>query len=885
MKRLFKCLWSRFSPDDELREEMESHIQMRADLHRAQGMSELDAGSEARRRFGNTSRIQEDIRSVYVSGWLETTLQDLRYSVRTLAKSPTFTLIAIITLALAIGANAAIFQLLDTVVLKPLPVRDPYRLYELQGYQNSNPNRFSYPLVVEMAKRQTTALGIVASGGIIADDIRIENRALDKPVAVRLATGNYFDLIGTTPQQGRLFSTSDDDASMPLVAVISDHFRQQEFGGRPSVVGSSVQINKVTAIIAGVARPEFTGETIGEPVDIWLPMNFAAALGAPASLTRSSVWLQPIARLRPGVSVERAQAEFSLLWSQLREFSIQFRGVTDYKLELLPAHHGLGTLRGQFSESLWLLMGIVGLVMLIACCNLATLLLGRARSRSHEIGVRLSMGAGRPRIMRQLLTESLVLVALGGGLGLILAVLTSRRLVALASAGETWRLSIGLDWRVIGFTLIMSVIAVLVFGLAPALTATRVSLNTALQGNSPTLTGARSRRTVTRTFVIAQVALSLTLIAGAGLLVRSFWNLTHQDLGFNPRDVVIANVGATREGNLRALVDSENHQALYRRAGEIPGVRSASVGPELFGWIPSGRGAPVALPDRVVPKSAGLRILPVSPNFIETVGITLLRGRSIADTDQKTAPKVALVNQTAARLMFGTADPIGGVFSNADEFRFESQIEVVGVVADFRVDSARGPFDPVILVPLLQRPAYGPPNIVLRTSGAFSDLTEQLREAVRDVAPGLGVNPVEPLEDLVRKSVRREHLLAWLSGGFAVLALLLAAVGLYGIVNYSARVRTQEIGIRLAIGATSRQVTLQVLAETVVLLAAGMLIGTLATLVLSRLLQTILFGLRPNDPATLILVGVLLSAVGLGAAYVPARRAARLDPIAVLRRE
>jgi predicted permease len=885
MKNLLNRLFARFHSDDELREEMESHIRMRADLHQAQGLSEEDAAREARLRFGNTTRIHEDVRSVYVWRWLETMLQDVRYSVRTLLKSPSFTLIAVATLALAIGANAAIFQLLDTVVLKPLPVRDPYQLFELQGYHGANATRFSYPLLTEMAKRQTVAAGIFASGGIIVDEIRAGGREVRQPWAVRLATGNYFDLIGTTPQQGRLFSTSDDDPAMPLVAVISDHFWQQEFGGQPNAIGSSLQINGITATIGGVTRPEFTGESIGEAIDIWLPIRFAGVLGASSSLTRSSIWLQPIARLRPDVSPEQAQAELSLLWSQLREFSIQFRGVTDYRLEVLPAAHGLGTLRGQFSESLWLLMGTVGLVMLIACCNLATLLLGRARARSHEIGVRLSMGAGRPRVVRQLLTESLLLVALGAGLGLILAVLTSRQLLALASAGEPWRLWIGLDWRVIGFTLTMSVIAVLVFGLAPALTATRVSLNTALQGSSATLTGARSHRTVTRAFVIAQVALSLTLITGAGRLIRSFWNLTHQDLGFNPKDVVMASVGATREGNLRALINPETHQAIYRRAGEVPGVRSASVGPELFGWIPYAAGAPIALPDRIVPKTAGVRVLPVSPHFVETLGIPPLRGRSILDSDQKTAPRIAVVNQTAARLLFDTAEPIGRVFSDGDAFRLESEIEVVGVVGDFRVGSARGPFEPVILVPLLQRPAGAPPNIVLRTSGALPQLREQLQAAMRDVAPGLGVDPLKPLDNLVRTSVRREHLLAWLSGGFAVLALLLAAVGLYGIVNYSTQVRTQEIGLRLAIGATSQQVIFHVLGETVALLAVGMLLGTLATLGLSSVLQTMLFGLRPNDPLTLIVVAALLSAVGLGACYAPARRATRLDPITVLRRE
>lgn len=882
MKNLLRRLWSGIQ-HDELSEELESHIQMRSDLHQAQGMSRGDAEAEARRRFGNATRIREDVRAVYVSQFLERTIQDVRYAARTLWNSPVFTVVAVLTLALAIGANAAIFQLLDAVVLKPLPVREPYRLVQLQGYHNSNPNGFSYPLLVEMAKRQTTVEGIFAAGGIAVDEMRIGDRLLSEPAPVRLATGNYFEMLGTTPQRGRFFTKADDDPTLTPVAVISDHFWQQEFGGQPGALGQSLQFNGASAVIVGVARREFSGERVGDTVDIWIPMTFAGTFGAKGSLTRSSIWLVPLARLRPDVPLEKAQAELSLLWSQLREYSIQFPGVTDYRLELQPAHHGLGTLRGQFSAALWLLMGIVALVMLIACCNVATLLLGRDRTRRHEIGVRLSMGAGRSRIVRQLLTESFVLVTGAAGLGLGFAVLTSRQLVTLALASDQSRLWTGVDWRVIGFTLLVSVAATLIFSLAPALTATRVAVNTALQENSPTLSGARSRRIVTRAFVVAQVALSLALISGAGLLIRSFWNLAHQDLGFNPTGVVMAQLGVAHEGNLRVLIDSAIHQALYKRAGEIPGVRSAAVGPELFGWIVWARGVPVALSDRRIPKEAGLRILPVSPNYVETLGIPVLRGRSITDTDDKSSPKVAILNQTAAQLMFGATDPIGRTFTDGEEFRLKSQIEVVGVIGDFRVDSARGPFEPVILMPLLQRPVGAPPNVVLRVSGTSAGLTQQLRTAILDVGPGLRAAPLKTLDGLVSTSVRREHLLAWLSAGFAVLALVLAAVGLYGIVNYSAQLRAQEISIRLAVGGTSRQITFQVLSEAALLLGTGMLVGMLVTLALSRSLRAMLFGLQPNDPATLVFVGALLMAVGLGAAYIPAYRATRLDPLVGLR--
>jgi predicted permease len=482
-----------------------------------------------------------------------------------------------------------------------------------------------------------------------------------------------------------------------------------------------------------------------------------------------------------------------------------------------------------------------------------------------------------------LLTESVVLAAIGGGAGLAVALWAARGLVALASAGETWRLSMKLDWHVIAFTLLVSIVGVVIFGLAPAVASTRVNLNGVLHGGSPTIGGSRPRRTSARVFIVVQVAFSLLLVAGSSLLVRSFWNLTHQDLGFEPAEILMARVDAN-ESNIRLLIDTETHQAIYRRVNEIPGVRSAAVGDELFGWIPLGAGG-VALPDRTIPPTAGVRTLTASSLYVETLGIPVLRGRAIREADRKTAPRVAVVNQTAARLMFGSADPLGKVFSLGEQFLQESQLEVVGVVADFRVDSSRGAFEPIVLIPMLQiPPASLSPNVMVRASAPPAQVLKQIQDALRDISPALRVERIKRLEDLVLLSVRRERLLAWLSGGFGLLALVLAAVGLYGVVAYSTQLRAQEIGIRLTLAATPLQVLAGLLKETLLLLGTGLLIGISLTFAVTTPLESLLFGLTPYDPSTLALGVTVLAAVGLVAAYLPAHRATRLDPTAVLRR-
>ena len=871
--------------DPRLDEELSTHLDLLTAEYERTGLQPEDARAAARRELGSGTRIREVHREQRRLSFVDSIFQDLRYTFRHWRAHPGFAATAILTLGLGIGANSAIFQLLDRIVLRSLPVRDPQHLVITQGYWNDDGQGFSYPLLREMNARQSVVEGIFASGGAPVKEIQINGRTVTETPDCSLATGNYFRLIGTTPQLGRFFTESDDAPAAPAVTVLSDRFWRSEFGGQTSAIGGTIRVNGVAVTIIGVTRPEFFGDRVGSTPALWMPMSMATPLGSPDSLTASMIWLVPMARLRADVPLAQAHAQLSVLWDQLREFSMQTSEPTKYRLELLPGRQGRNILQTQFTRPLWLLMGIVGLVALIACSNLANLLLARATARTHEMGVRLALGAGRTRLLRQLLTESFALAALGGLVGLVLASFASNQLILLASAGETWQLSTSVDWRIAMFTLLVTLASVIIFGIAPAFAATRVGLNAALHTSRRSYTGGAHRSAATRVFVIAQVSLSLLLVAGASLLVRSFWKLTHQEFGYQTESllmVTLRNNGASFDEFL-APAFSLN---VARRAKEIPGVRNAAV--SASGLLNSGFGIDpgrLSVPDRALPESAVARIVPVTPGYLETMGIAVVRGRSLTDDDRRGSPHVAVISETAARLMFGSADPIGQKFSQGDSYRPNRAFEVVGVMHDVRYASPREPFGGLIFAPLGQVFLGTPPTLAVRTVGDTGSIPAALEQSIREISPEVKIVRIEALRDVVQTQARRERLLAWLSGAFGGLALLLAAVGLYGVISYAAERRTQEMGIRLALGARAQQVRALLLREVGFLLATGLVLGGAATIVLARTLRSLLFDLAPQDPATLAFAAMVLSLVALAAGYFPARRAARLDPMIALRTE
>ncbi len=874
-----------FQSDTRIDEELSQHLEMLAAEHERAGMSPEAARSAALRDLGPATQIREVYREQRRLPFVDSLLGDLRYTARQWRAHPGFALTAILTLALGIGANSAIFQLLDRIVLRSLPVRDPQNLVLLQGYWDDQGQGFSYPLLREMNARQTTVEGIFATGGAPVNQIEIEGRVLSEAPQASLATGNYFRLIGTQPQLGRFFTESDDAPGVAPVAVLSDLFWREEFAGQPSAIGRTIRVNGVVVTIIGVARPEFFGERVGSTPAFWMPISSAAVLGSPGLLTASSIWLTPMARLRADVPIAQAQAQLGALWSQLRAFSMQVVPAPSYHFALLPGEQGRNTLQSQFEKPLWLLMGIAALVALIACSNLANLLLARATSRTSEMSVRLALGAGRARLIRQLLTESLALAICGGAVGVALANFASRELIALASAGETWQLSTSFDARIAAFTLLATLACTLIFGLAPALAATRVDLNTSLHSSRRTYSGGRFQNTAGRIFIVVQISLSLLLVAGASLLVRSCWRLTHQEFGYKADHLLMTTL-SNSGGSFDRFLGAAQNLAVAGRTREIPGVLNAGVtGVGLLSSWGMGPGGAVSLPDRSLPQSLAVRVVAASPGYIETMGIDLLRGRSLNDDDSPGANHVAVISETAARLMFGSADPMGKKFAAAPVYNPKYAFEVVGIMRDVRYASPREPFGALVFAPLGQIFLGTPPVLVIRAAIDPVSLKRALEQVLSEVAPNAKIGRLEPVRQLVEEQARQERLLAWLSGAFGFLALTLAAVGLYGVISYAAERRTQELGIRLALGARPDQVRALLFKETAVLLAAGLLCGGVGTLALARTLRFLLFDLTPQDPATLSFAVLLLTGVAFLAGSLPARRAARLDPTIALRSE
>ena len=866
-----------------IQEEIDSHLDLLASDFQRRGMTQERAHIEARRQFGGATQVAENWRDQRSLPLLETFAVDLRYALRQLRSNPGFAASAVLTLALGIGANTAIFRVLDAVVLRSLPVRDPEQLVILQGSNNGKANAFNYPLFREIAARQHAVQGMFAFSDLPVRDAVLPGSGPLTGVAGRIVTGSYFQVLGVNARLGRVFTEDDDRPAAPPVAVISHSFWLRAFGGKTAALGRSIQINQAVVTIVGVAPQEFFGERVGSAPDVWLPMHMAPQVWINLLNSPAFGVLTSMARLRPDVPLPQAQAALNGLYGQLTDLQVQHTGRNEYRLELAPGSQGVRDLQKQFSRPLVVLAGIVGLVLLIACSNLANLLLARAAARTHEMGVRLALGAARGRLVRQLLTESLVLAVLGSLLGFALAAWGSRELVTLASAGQNWRLSIDAGWRVIGFTAGVSVVAACLFGLAPALAATRLDVHSALQANGRTQTGGRTQHGSARAFVVAQVSLSLLLVAGASLLVRSFWNLNHQDFGYRQEGLLLVQMRLDFAALALRTFKETPVQQVYERLNAIPGVRSAAMaGLGPFAQIQSG--AKMALPERPPMEGDDVRSVAVSPRYFETMGIPMVAGRPITEDDRAGTARVAVVSQTAARRLFGFANPIGRFFSGGERFNAEGAIQIVGVAHDIRFSNPWDPFGMILYQPLSQAP-LPLSSVVLRTIGDPALFAASARQALQDTAPRLKIANIRPLGELLESQLGQERMMALLSAAFGLLALVLASVGLYGAIAYGVERRTQEIGIRLALGASRGQVSGMLLREVALVLTIGLTLGGAATVALGQSVKALLFGVTPHDPVMLAFAAALLSVVALVAGYLPARRAARLDPMNALRQE
>jgi predicted permease len=866
------------NPTD-LDSEIAGHLSLLAADYQRRGLSPADALAAARRHFGPITQLHETYRDQRRLPFLDSFAQDLTYALRQLRRNPGFAAAATLTLALGIGANTAIYQVLDAVAFRSLPVRDPASLVQIQLLENHRAIHISYPFYHELAARQQVLDGLFAVSDFPLRQAVLRGRGSFRAVTGSIVTGNYFRALGVAARAGRVFTDDDDRPAAPPVMVLSDAFWNREFARSPSALGQVLEINGLAATVIGITPPGFFGETVGAVPDLWLPMSVqprimpADYLNAP-----SSSWLSLLGRLRPGVSARQAASALDPLYRALADLTATRSG-RDYRVQVQSASRGIAELEQRFGRPLWVLAGITGLVLLMACSNLANLMLGRAAARSQEIGVRLALGAGRARIARQLLTESLLLSVLGTGAALVLAERGASWLVAWGSAAGDWRLSLGLEWRHLAFTAAIAVAATCLFALAPAWTATRLDLHSALQGS---YSAGRFRNRLGRFLIVAQLAVSLTLLSAAALLAHSLWTLRHQDFGFDAGHVLMADIPLEFTKAMMRR-NTAIRQPLYDRMNTLPGVRSAAV--DAFGVMGSlVHTCFLSTPERPCQPGESTRLVHISERYFETIGTPILAGRGITEADRADSPKVVVLSRNAAHTLFGNANPLGRFISSDKRFESKDALQVVGVAGDVRFSNPRDPFGFVLYVPLTQDPAPVT-AVLLRAASDPARLAPTVRAVFHEVDPALFVGAIHPLAESVESQLSNDKLLALLSTCFGLLSLALTAVGVYGVIAYATQRRTQEIGIRLALGAERAAVSRMMMGEVARLAFAGTMLGAAGAVAATRALRSMLFAFAPGDYALLVAAAALLLLIAAAAGYLPARRAARLDPMNALRQQ
>jgi putative ABC transport system permease protein len=833
---------------------------------------------------------------------MNTLLQDFRYGLRMLAKSPGFALVAILTLALGIGANAAIFQLIDAVRLRTLPVKDPGTIAIIhldqhdwgQGDFNGPYSNFTFPLWQQIQQRQESFSSIAVWG---ADRLNLATGGEVDMANVNFVSGDFFKVLGVEPLVGRLISSADDTTGCAGGVDLSYAFWQRRYGGSPSVIGKTLTLEGHPFTILGVTPPSFYGVSIGNRFDVAITTCAEPIIGGEYSRItgdrpRESWWLAMIGRLKPGYNFERATAQLSTIMPAALHETIPPQYDADgvkhylrYTLEARPAANGFSNLREDNSTSLWLLFGLSGLVLLIACANLANLMLARASTREREIAVRLALGASRARLIRQLLSESALLAIAGAVCGGLLAAGLSRFLVSfISNPNDPIFLDMPTDWRVLGFAAALAILTTILFGLLPALRAGSTPPGSVLKTGGRGMTAGRERFRLQRILVASQVALSLVLLAGALLFARSLQNLMTQDPGFQQNGLLVVNTDFTRANVVRSQ-RVEYVRNLLDRIRAIPGVSAAAAsnrspvnGSGSNDNILNENGSDTK-------KSSWLDY--VSPGYFATMQTPILEGRDFTDNDTLSSPKVAIVDQAfVKKFLSGAKDPVGRVFKLwASPGQPVRSYIVVGVVRNSVYNDMHEPVLPVMYFPRAQddKPDTGL-TFLVRSQVGITGLLNPLKQTIAGVSPEIDIQ-FKVLRTQIRESLVQDELMATLCGFFGALAILLAAIGLYGVISYTVAQRTNEIGVRMALGAQRSGVIGLILGEVAVLIGIGIVVGVGLTLAGSKAAASLLFGLKAHDPLTLILAVVILAAIGLAASFVPARRASRLDPMVALRYE
>ena len=890
-------------PSD-LTAEIQAHLELETDRLREQGASEAEARAAARRAFGNVTQAQERFYESTRWLWWDHFLRDLRFGLRTLRKNPGFTAIAVLTLALGIGANTAIFSLLNALLLRPLPVEKPEELVLLgKGRARGGTNEFaftqlySYPFYRQVKQKNqafsdTSAMLSTLFGmhGLVAGSSEMEL------LHVQLVSGTYFPMLGVKPWLGRSLTEAEDGPTgAHPVAVVSYSWWDQRFARDPAILGKTVTLGSTVYTIIGVTPPGFFGTAVGESPDLWIPLSMEKQI-SPGWNGLDDKWWEShyiLGRLKKGVTTRQAQANVNLLANQIwRGFAgptlskDQEEDLRHAQIELTSIKHGLPSIRYGAESPLEIMMAVVGLVLIIVCANLANLLLARATTREREIAVRISLGAGRGRLVRQLLTESLVLALAGATLGVVIAGWAGHVLVAMLPHGdEPLLMNVSPDARVLGFTLLVSLATALLCGLAPALRATRIALGSSLKQAKGAVASA-SRTRLAKALIVSQVALSLVLLIGAGLLLRSLVNLSNIDTGFNKENVLLFGIDPPAAGYKTDERLVGLYQQIEQRVSVLPGVRADSIS---FFWFDQASWTdPVSIagrpPTREDDMSATFNI--VGPGYFATMGIPLLLGRALGQQDTGASPAVAVISETFARWYFPGGSPLGKHFGIGGDPKNSNDIEVVGVVKDAKHNElTERPF-PAAFFPYTQHQGGQYLNdFEVRFTGRPQVIIAEVRQAVAQIDRNLPIAYRGTLREQVNRSVSGQSLVAQLSSFFGLLAALLACIGIYGLAAYSVTRRTNEIGIRMALGAESSRVLWMVMRESLMLAALGVAVGIPVALAAARLIESMLYGLKTTDPANMALAALVMIAVAALAAYVPARRASKVDPMVALRYE
>jgi predicted permease len=914
-----RSIFRRTAVESELNDELRFHFDRLVDRHVQAGLPLQEAQRRARLEFGGVDQVCEECRDARGTRFFDTLTQDLRFNLRMLRKSPGFTAIAVMTLALGIGANTAIFSVLESVLLRSLPVRHAEELVVL-----TDPNMHSANFGSETGTRSLLAYsefeylrdhneifsGMFAADSVLPElEITLGDTATGgdekQEARIKLVSGGYFSTLGLQPAAGRFFGTEvDRTRGGAPVAVVSYAFWKQRFNLNPSVLSQTIKVHNALFQVIGVASPAFFGETVGELPDVWVPMTMQDAVypgkdylsPSPQGLANEYEWIQVLGRLKPGVSLAQANTAMNLQFTRALTLAAgsgpqnipNAVSPSGQHLELQPGGRGSSTLREGFGQPLRFLMALVGLVLLIACANVANLLLARGAARQKEFAMRLAVGAGRRRLIRQLLTESLLLAMLGTAAGAVLSYGADRLLLRMvAGTGPAVPLDLHPDLRVLAFTLGVTALTAVLFGLIPSLVLTRIDLSPVLKSTAQGIKSEshRGRLPAGKILVVTQVAVSLVLLVAAGMFVRSLAKLSEVHLGYNREELLLFYLDAAPTG-LKGPEKLRLFRDLEERIAAIPGVRAAALSANGL-FMHSESGDPIWV-EGYTPKAdeqVGTRMDHVGPHYFSTVGIPILMGREIEPQDSGNGPRAAVINQAFARHFFPKTNPIGKRVRDTYPGN-PSDLEVVGVVADAKYNDLREDN-----VERLYAPYFNPMweqnkgIFEIRTMADPSAITASVRQLVQSANSSIPPVRIETMSGLVDHSMQTDRFIKQLSEAFGILAMLLAAIGLYGVMAYTVARRTREIGIRMALGAKPGRIREQVLRETLTLVFIGIPIGVPIAVLVAYLVRSMLFGLNFADPMALVVATILLLAAAALAGLLPARRASRVDPMIALRYE